>query len=249
MFDRATLASLGAGAGLAVVVLLVPWLRFALSYLTYLVHELGHALVGLLFGYPSIPAFDFVYGGGITTLQRRSGLLVGLVYLVLAGLIVSWRRNRPALVALCALAGLYALCAHTAAHKVLILFMGHGMELAIAGVFLYRALSGSAVLHAAERPLYAMCGFFIVLADVAFAWRLWRSPHARALYGAAKGGGHWMDFSRIAERHLGVDVAAVAFFFLLCCALPLVVSFVLFRYRDRAFGALARLLEREPEFN
>jgi len=223
---------LGIGAALAVVCLAEPHLRWVLSYLTTLIHELGHVVVGWLFGYPSLPAFDFTYGGGITTAQTRSRLLLGLVYVLFAALVAACWRDRRKLAASLAGLGLFVACAHTTAHQAIILFMGHGAELAVAGVFLYRAMSGSTVVHAAERPLYAMCGFFIVLSDVAFGYRLWRSPAERAAYGAAKGGGHWMDFSQLA-RHLGVSLPTVACLFLLCCLLPVALSVLVHRHWGR----------------
>ncbi|HPD13804.1 MAG TPA: hypothetical protein PLE19_02585 [Planctomycetota bacterium] len=222
-FDRATWLALGLGGALAGVCLAVPWLRFALSYLTILIHELGHAVVGWLFGYPSIPAFDFTYGGGITTAQARSRLLLGFAYVLWAALVAANWRDRRRLAASLAGLGLFIACAHTAAHQAIILFMGHGAELAIAGVFLYRAMSGSTVVHEAEHTLYALCGFFIVFSDIAFAYRLWTSPAERAAYGAAKGGGHWMDFSQLA-RQLGLGLPTVAFLFLLGCLLPVALS-------------------------
>ena len=239
--------ALGIGGGLAALCLAVPKLRFALSYLTVLIHELGHAIVGWLFGYPSIPAFDFAYGGGITTAQGRSRLLLGVAYALFAGLIVLYRRNRLTLLVLLAGLGAFALLAHTGYHRALILFMGHGTELVIAGIFLYRALSGATVAHAAERPLYAACGLFIVLSDIAFAHQLWANPGARALYGEAKGGGHWMDFSQIAEGYLWVGLPTVAFFFLLCCLATVAVSFLAHRYHERVFAFLARLVQRTPD--
>ena len=91
--------------------------------------------------------------------------------------------------------------------------MGHGTELLIAGIFFYRALSGAAVVHSVERPLYAAIAFFIVFSDINFSYRLMTSPFARAEYADAKGGGHWMDFSRIAIDHLHVNLTSVAFLF------------------------------------
>ena len=245
--DKAAWVTLGVGLALACVFLAVPFLRYVLGYLTVLIHEFGHALVGWLFGYPSLPAFDFRYGGGVTTLNHRSVLLLGFVYAILAGLIVAYWRNRATLLVLAVGLGLLAVCAHTDAHRVLILFMGHGMELLIAGVFLYRAVSGSAVVHRAERPLYGACGLFIVFSDAAFAYGLWSSSQARARYGGAKGGGHMMDFDRIAIDYLHVGLPTVAFVFLLCCVLPVVVGYLVFRYQDSVFDRLARLVERRPE--
>ena len=246
LMDAPTAATLVGGTGLAALCLAVPFLNFVLSYLTTLIHELGHAAVGWLFGYPSLPAFDFTYGGGVTRHDQRSMLMLGAVYLSLLCLLPAYLRNRATLFGLCVLSGLFALCAHTETHQVVILFMGHGMELLIAGVFLYRAWSGSAVFHATERLLYAACGWFIVFSDTAFAWRLWTDSGARAAYAKAKGGGHWMDFSRIAREHLHWELSSVAFIFLLCCVAPVVVSYLVFRYQDWVFDRLVRLVAREP---
>ena len=139
---------------------------------------------------------------------------------------------------------IHAILAFTSAHQVVILFMGHGTELAIAGIFFYRALSGSAVIHSIERPFYAAIAFFIVLSNLSFAYGFITSPLARIAYEDAKGGGHWMDFSRIAEDYLRVRLARVAAFFFVCCFFPLVLAFLAFRYQEHLSAALTRLFSR-----
>ena len=42
----------------------------------------------------------------------------------------------------------------------LILFMGHGTELIIAGLFIYRALSGRSIVHSAGTAAVCASGFF-----------------------------------------------------------------------------------------
>ena len=93
-----------------------------------------------------------------------------------------------------------------------------------------------------ERPLYAFVGFFIVLSDLRFAHGLMTSAAGRAEYEAAKGGGHWMDFSVLAEQHLNTDLGTVAAFFLLACALPPVGAVLFHRGRETILRGLARLL-------
>ena len=88
--------------------------------------------------------------------------------------------------------------------------------MAFAGLFLYRAISGSGIIVGLERPLYAFVGVFIEVLDLRFAYLLLTSHAYRVDYEAAKGGGHWMDFSRIAEEFLHVDLTVVAGFFLVC---------------------------------
>ncbi|MCP4214030.1 MAG: hypothetical protein GY765_05195 [bacterium] len=237
--------TLGIGFGISVVVLYLPFLSFIFRYLITLAHEIGHAIFGWLYGYPSIPAFDFAYGGGVTMHQDRKLFIVIIVYILLAALLYMYRGNRLTLGILIGGTALYSLTAFTSLHSMIILFMGHGTELIFGGICFYRALSGSAVVVAAERPLYAFLGFFIFFSDCGFAFRLMTSKMFRADYEAAKGGGHWMDFSRIAEEYLDVRLATVALFFLLLCLLMPVATYLFYRKKEGVFGFLGRLLEPE----
>ena len=229
------------GAGLAVVVLAFPFLRFVFSYMTILVHELGHALFAWLFGYPAIPSFDFYYGGGFTSFDNRKTLLLLIVYAGWATALYAYRRHRPGLIAVGVLAGLYTVLAFTPLHRQLISFMGHGTELLFAGIFLYRALSGYGVKVAAERPLYAFLAFFIVASDLRFAMGLVRSPVARQLYTEAKGGGDWMDFSLLA-RGFGVELTSVAGIFAVCALLTLPLTYMIYLHRVRWIRAIYAVL-------
>jgi hypothetical protein len=228
------------GAGLAALFLAVPFLRFVLGYLTILVHELGHAIFAWLFGYPAIPAFDFHYGGGFTSYENRKALLMLLIFAAWGFALWSYRRHRPGLVAVGVLAGIYTLLALTPLHEQLIGFMGHGTELVFAGIFLYRALSGSAVRLPVERPLYAFLGFFILASDVRFALGLIWSPLERQLYADAKGGGDWMDFSQIA-RFFGVGLESVAGIFCLMALLVVPATWFVYRRRHALGAALHRI--------
>lgn len=228
------------GAVLAALVLAVPFLRFVFSYLTILVHELGHALFAWLFGYPAIPSFDFHYGGGFTSYETRKTILLGLVFTGWILALYAYRHHRPGLLAIGGLAGLYTLLALTPLHEHLIGFMGHGTELIFAGIFFYRALSGTAVKVGAERPLYAFLAFFIVASDARFALGLVRSPLERQLYAEAKGGGDWMDFSLLA-RGLGMELTAVAGLFFIVTLLALPLAWLACRHRDRLGAAIHRL--------
>ena len=243
--EREGWLSLGIGAGIAAIVLLFPFLNFIFGYMKVLVHEFGHAVFNWLFAYPSIPAFDFMYGGGVALSDERMPALFLLVYGGLAYLFFLFRRNTFALAFLGVLTAAYSACAFTEAHQVVILFMGHGAELFFAGLFLYRAISGSGVIVAVERPLYTFLGLFIMALDLQFAFRLLSDYGYRVDYEEAKGGGHWMDFSRIAEEFLHVDLSVVAGFFLFCCILTPLCALLFFRYKPMIFRGLARLLRTE----
>lgn len=238
--------SVGGGALLALIILMMPRLDFIFQIFITLVHELGHAVFGWLFGYPSVPAFDFMYGGGVTMHQQRAlPLVYGVLVLLFAAAII-YRRNLTTVITLAVCGLLYTLISFTRAHEVVNLFMGHGTELIIAGIFLYRGFSGFAVVHAVERPLYAFLGFFVLFSDLRFAYRLITDPVHRYLYEEAKGGGHWMDFSRIAEEYLRVDLSVVALFFLLCCFLPIIAIWIYRTWRTEILLQLNHLFDRNP---
>ncbi|MDH4017498.1 MAG: hypothetical protein OEV20_09170 [Actinomycetota bacterium] len=222
--DTAGWWALGLGLGLAVATLVVPLLETLVGYFVVLVHEMGHAAAGWLFGYPSLPAFDFRYGGGVTThAGEQSRFIVVAVLCGLAVLGLAFRANRLTLGVVAGVTAVYAGLAFTGAHEAVIVAMGHGGELIFAFVFLQRAFTGSACKLPAERPLYAWIGFYIVFYSTGFAWRLATSALARAQYADAKGGGHWMDFSRLGRDHAHLSVEAIAGIFLvLCLVTPLV---------------------------
>lgn len=227
---------LAIGLVLAVLCLAVRPLDATLGALLTIFHELGHTLAAWAFGYPGIPAFDLRYGGGVTTYQARSLPLVLVAYALVLGALWLLRGNPRGRALAAGTLVTYAALAHTDGHHLLFLVAGHGGELVLGGVFLYRGLSGVAVAHEAERPLYAAVGSYVVLRGVQLAWGLISDPRARARYESAKGGGHWMDFSRLAERHLDVPLEWVAASFLLACLAMPVIAWLMARNRH-ALGA------------
>lgn len=240
LLDDGSRRSLLIGGSLALVFSLVPFTRFVFGYLGTLVHEMGHCAAGWIFGYPSIPAFDFMHGGGVTLHQDRSLVVLAAVYVAFGWLLYRLRSRRATLAAGLTLAGLYTLAAFTPLHELIRLSMGHGAELIVSGIFIYRALSGEKA-HG-ERPAYAFAGLFMLLTDMRFAYGLMTSHERRVEYEMAKGGGGWMDLSLIARTHLGLDLETVAALLLVCCALPVAASLLVLRYRDEMISATARLL-------
>jgi len=222
------------GSALAFGLYLFPFTRFVFSYLVILIHELGHSATSWIFGAPAIPALDFVYGGGVSIQFESNPILMALLFgLWAAALFLS--RGRPRLVVTVAVGlALYVLAISTPLKELLTVSMGHGAELLFATIFCYRAISGAALRSEAERPAYAFCGAFITLSSVHFAARLLSSAIFRREYEQAKGGGHWMDFSRIAEDFLGVDLSVVAGLFFLAAFCPPLVAFLWHLNRDRA---------------
>jgi hypothetical protein len=233
--------ALGVGALLAACTLASPLASYVFSYFTVLVHEMGHALVGWLYGYPSIPAFDFVYGGGVTSYAERVVILPLAVQLALLWLAWIFRGNPVSRALVLGGAAFYGLTAWTPAHEPVITAMGHGTELVIAGIFLHRALSGRACHHRAERLVYAFVGWFVTFENLHFAYHLMTSSFHREVYEAAKGGGHWMDFSVLAEQSLRAPLESVAAAYLVLCLLPPALAILGNYYASTSAAAIAQL--------
>jgi hypothetical protein len=240
-----TMLLVGPGVALLCFALFWPW--WILQTFKILVHEMGHAIFGWLFGYPSFPAFNVLWGGGITlSFHRSTGLLI-LIYIGLASLMYMYRKNTATLIFLAVVTILHAFLSYTDANTVIILFMGHGTELLIAGLFIYRALSGRSIIHPWERPLYAVIGFFIVFFDINFVYRLLRDAGFREEYLEGIGGVLDNDFLRIARDHMHVKMDSVVHFFLFCCIATPILSYLAFRYEEYIHFVIATLWVREPE--
>ena len=181
---------LGFGLGAAILVYAFPLTRFVFSALVTLFHELGHAVAGWLFGHVSLPAFDFVYGGGITHYgQFRISIAVaiagGFAYLVwLFGAIgivwlfivmKEWRR------------------------ELVMASAGHLAEFILAGILFYKALAGVGWRNPTfERPLGAFMAFFVQIHSTLFAWRLGHDAEFLSWYREGKGGALMNDLESIA---------------------------------------------------
>lgn len=231
--------ALAFGVGLGLLVFVLPPTRYALSYGVTVFHELGHTAMAWAFGYPTVPSFDFAYGGGISIHFGRSTPLA-----VLAGCGVAWQawrlRGTGAFWPAVTIAAAYALAALTSLHELLVLAAGHGAELLVGGICLYRALAPLR-WPPAERAAYAGCAAFLLASDARFGWQLLASAAFRRDYEQAKGGGHWMDLSRIAEGLAGIDLALVAVAFCLAVLVtPLLAHLVAINH-----GRLRAALEFE----
>jgi hypothetical protein len=232
--DRDAWMALSIGVVLGVLACSFTWTRFILSYVSILIHEIGHSLFALLFGYFSIPAFNFTYGGGVAImdLDHRLVPLIVVVYLGFGWVIWVNRRRRAAVAILGCLVAAYTLSALTPIHRILILWMGHGTELVFAGICFYRAISGSSIVNAAERPAYAMLGTFLTLNAALFAWKLLTDPVERIMYEEAlTTGGNPNDFAILANDYFHCGINPIVVLFLVSCGLPPIAAFLFHRYR------------------
>lgn len=220
------------------------WPYWILGVFRILVHEMGHFIFGWAFGYPSAPAFDIMHGGGVTLHTQRSWLILVVIYFAFGALVVWLRRNTLAVALFCAVALVHLLLTLTRGHDVVILAMGHGTELIIGGLFIYQALASRAIVHPAERPVYAIIGFFLVFSDVKFSFDLLWNPMFQEEYLAGKGGCLDNDFVRIARDIFGCPMSRVTAVFLACTILTPLMSFLAFRYEEFVHSAIVRALSR-----
>jgi hypothetical protein len=241
-FNQESWKIMVAGVCLTVLVFSSWQINFLLSYFVVLIHELGHSAISWLFGFPAIPAFDFIHGGGMSVWSpERWFVLVWLVYVGFGWLFYRYRHNSLTCQCLWATVLLYSLCAFTPLHTALRILMGHGFELIFAGIFGYRGLSGFACRHAIERPLYLMLSLFTIMYELRFISGLWFDTDARALYLQGKGGLINHDLVLVARDYLHVDLTVVLGLLTFATLATPLITLVLYRYRQWMGYSLARL--------
>lgn len=228
--DREGWTAIASGIGLALLILASQQVTFLLSPLITLVHELGHTLTNWIFGYPAIPAFDFMHGGGVTFQTQRMPFLMGLIYGGFGYLFYVYWQNYLTARVLLGGAIAYTICAFTGIHDFLVVSMGHGFELIFAGIFLARAMSGYGCPYSIERPLYAMLAAYVTVYDIQFSWQLIFDRTTRAIYEQGKGGVIDHDLVRIARDIFQVDLTLTASVMLLATVLTPLVVWGMYRY-------------------
>ena len=222
--------SLPIGIVCAVIVIFIPFTKWTLLYLSILVHEFGHTFFSWMFGYPAIPSFDFSHGGGVTIGMCRSDWLFWGLHLLLIPIAILAFKRKTYLLIITPLVIAWLLLAHTGTHKMLIAYMGHGMELAMAGIFLYRATTGVALDRESERPIYATLAFYLIIDNIMFAINLISNSGFRYLY-ENDVRGLVNDFHYIAFFHLGnVDISVVAIFHIAMCLVTICVAVFFIRF-------------------
>jgi len=245
---------LGIGLAAAIVVYALPLTRFIFSALVTLFHELGHAVLGWLLGYPSIPAFDFVYGGGFTP---RGEFHVSIALVIAAAFaygIWLFRENRTTMIVIGSLFLVWLFVVSAEWRRELIIAgAGHAFEFILAGILFYQALAGVGwKIPEVERPLGAFVAFFVQIHSMLFAWRLTRDPDFLAWYREGKGGALMNDLEVIAlDLHihtpLNPGIIGTARLLLLFSLLPMVVALVWYFQRARWHRLLRSLTLAQME--
>jgi hypothetical protein len=185
--------------------------------LSFLVHELGHTAVAILFGRMAVPAVI------MTITFDQSRLAAALIALGIAFLAWRYRATPKWRVLFFGAAAIYPVVAFTSLHLDALHLAGHLAEAGVAALFFDRALS-SGFFSNWERPVYAF-----------FAWYLW-FRNARLFLGVATSAEARTDYLTIAitgENDLvkvanahGLDLAATAFVLFLVVALVPIAGLV-----------------------
>jgi len=239
---------LGFGLVAAIVAYAIPFTRFVFSAIVTLFHELGHAVAGWLFGYASLPAFDLVYGGGLThygPFRLSIAFAIGCVFAYLAWL---FRENRKSLGIVAALFLIWLFFVTREWRRELALGVaGHLSELILAGILFYKALAGVGwKAPTFERPLGAFVAFFVQIHSTLFAWCLLHDSAFMEWYRRGKGGALMNDLESVAldlQIWLGIEpgIEGVTRALLFFSVLPTIVALVWYFERARWHRVLRAL--------
>jgi len=237
---KSELKVMGFGLVAAVLVYALPFTRLVFSAIVTLFHELGHAVAGWLLGYVSIPAFDFVYGGGMThhgPFRVSIAVAVGLGLGYLAWL---FRENKKSVAVIAVVFGFWLLLVTREwRREIAFASAGHLAEFILAGILFYKALAGVGWRAPDfERPLGAFVAFFVQIHSTLFAWRLINDASFLAWYREGKGGALMNDLEVVAldlQIWLGYapQIEGVAKMLLVFSVLPTVVALVWYFERAR----------------
>ena len=244
----AELKILAFGLIAAVAAYAFPLTRMMFSAIVTLFHEFGHAVAGWLFGHVSIPAFDMVYGGGITHhgIFRTSivvAVALGFGYL---GWLFRENKKSVAIVAALFLVWLFIVWLPWR-REVVMASAGHLSEFILAGIMFYKALAGVGWRNPAfERPLGAFVAFFVQIHSTLFAWRLTHDAQFLEWYRRGKGGALMNDLETIAldiQIMTGAQpgIEGVANWLLVFSVLPTVIALVWYFERARWHRVLRAL--------
>ncbi|WP_434776879.1 M50 family metallopeptidase [Neisseria sp. Ec49-e6-T10] len=184
------------------IVLSTPLSRFIASYYNIAVHELGHAVFGWLAGYPAIPAFNFVHGGGVTFTMSRSIIVSVCIY---TGLLFFYYKVIQLNKGLISLKNILIFIAFSLfffiepLHRSVAIFMGEGMSVLVGLICCYLGLS-----HYVKRPQYEKnillwLGVFLWCHVCKFCYGLYFDSAYRERYMSDPSSGITNDFVKLSQ--------------------------------------------------
>ncbi|MFV1960013.1 MAG: hypothetical protein ACC662_11450 [Planctomycetota bacterium] len=200
------------GMALALVFTISPALRFMGWFVGSLFHETGHVIFAWFVGCPAWPAIS-LRGHAAAFHQAQSGFVLAMVGLaLLLGTVLAWRHDRWKLPMVALLVAWPLLAFVRGPREVGFLLSGHLAEMMFAGIFLWRARTGKAIEHEAERPLYACLGWFLLARNLVLTLGLTFTASARDWYLQSGSFGLTNDYLRVATEWLHLPLEAVGAF-------------------------------------
>ncbi len=204
---------------------------FMAWFLSALPHEMGHSLFACYVGMPAYPAISLA-GHAAAFHQPQSLALALLIWTALAGFTYAMRKHAIARSLLGFAVVTYPLLAFFETPRELMhLLGGHLGELAFATVCFWRALSGGFSKSQAERLLYAVLAWHLLIQNLWMCWRLMTNANARATYRGNGSFGLTNDYIRVAEDVLAWSLPSVAALMFVVSLGVLPLSFLIWRLR------------------
>jgi hypothetical protein len=187
-----------------------PFLYYILSTVGTLLHEFGHAMWGWFMGHPSIPAFDFTHGGGVTIQMgdKPNYLITGAFIGGFIYAIYYFRQYKLIALLFLSLISIIVCGQVFEWQSILIIYGGHATEAIFGMLCLYRGLSNVSVHHSVERALYFFLGYFMLFNEYVFSNKLKDDPAYLDWYKEGKDG-IANDFDRLADIfHTNIETIA-----------------------------------------
>jgi len=229
--EKGAWSSLSIGLVLAIVSYQFPLLRIICSGLITLVHELGHSMVGWGFGRLAIPSFDLIHGGGVAHIPEQNEYFLYFIYFLLFIAIIKSYKYYIVCASLIILTAIhYWINISPPMFQILCSFMGHGTETIFASIFLYRAISNTAIITPLDRPLYAFLAFYIFIHNILFANKLMFDKAYKIIYLEGKGG-ITNDFVEVANLISKITFENVACFYLIYIIFLFIITFIFFHIK------------------
>ncbi len=211
---------------LALIVKIIPMLNFIIYYYTITAHELGHAITGWVYGYISIPTFDFINGGGTTYYVSRPVILQFLVVCIIFFLLykANTKSEKNITVTIIIIATIFCFTFLSPAHTFLLSFMGIGGELSFGFIIGWYALSMLKLSMNKKAVIYLFLATILWLNTIWFAVDLLFSRVSMSKYLTGKDGIQ-NDLVKLSDLSgLPISFYCIAIVILSCYLLILLLS-------------------------
>ena len=197
------------GIILSPILSITPRLKFIGWIFTSIIHEGGHTIYSLFVGCPAFPRISLL-GDAATEHQQQFFFMCVLIFCCVGyGLYKIWEYPfwRYVLIVLLAFYPFLVFNIHLKGlgHN----FSGHLGELLVAGIFLWRAITGMSTGGEIDRAAYGAMGWYLIIHNVYLCFGIAYIPSVSTWYSNNGSYGLVNDYIRAAES-MEVDIKVVA---------------------------------------